>query len=985
MQSRRFFQMILVVLLCLVGHGARANGLVTPLTEEERDWLWKNAADVVFVYDQQFPPFEFSDEEGRFTGLGADYLHLVEEKLGVKFSYKTHPDWNTVLNMLRTGEGDAITALTIIKDREDYLIYTNSYVEVPCVLLVRSDDKATSTMEDLGGRRVAVVNGYATHSFLKDNYASRFEIVPVPTAQAGLRDLAFEVVDAFVVNLGLAAYYIEKDGLANIRVAGDAVYTYRFSFAVRKDLPILRDILQKGLDSITDEESQALRDKWYNMDGDRKHTLFLLRIGGLTLLAALAIIVVFYAVNRTLKKRVRERTEALEFELEEKERIAEELRLSQERYALVVQGANDGIWDWDVASDSIYFSPRWKSIIGYAEHEIDNDVSEWMDRIHPDDKDRVLRVNRECRDGVRDQFEIEYRLRHRDGSYRWILGRGTGVRDDSGRAYRMAGTHSDITGRKRATNELARSNRLLRAVLHQAPFAIVIAQGNAKSWIITASNKEAERLLGINEEAVGTTGMVDGEFVNAETIRFRAYDLDGWELPRHKLPLALAMTQEKVLSGMEMVVVHTSGEEYTVLVNAVPVHDEQGEVVAGIAIFLDITDRKRAEEERRQLRNMLQSIIDSMPSVLVALDGEGRVTQWNTEAEHMTGISFADAEGRSLSDVMPELAGETTLIDAALAERKPQVSPRRAHMMGEGAMRYEDLTVYPLVFEGFEGAVVRIDDVTERARIEEMMIQAEKMLSVGGLAAGMAHEINNPLGIIMQCAESISRRVSPELAANTKAAGEIGIDLGQMRQYMDERGISGYIDGIRDAGSRAAKIVQNMLNFSRSSESRIQACDLNSLLDSTIELAANDYDLKKKFDFRQIEIERHYATNLPHTLCSSTEIEQVFLNLLKNAAQAMAEADPPPETPRIIIRTALQRAEILIELTDNGPGMPEKVRKRVFEPFFTTKSVGTGTGLGLSVSYFIICTNHGGQFDVESAPGKGAKFTIRLPVREAAA
>ena len=144
-------------------------------------------------------------------------------------------------------------------------------------------------------------------------------------------------------------------------------------------------------------------------------------------------------------------------------------------------------------------------------------------------------------------------------------------------------------------------------------------------------------------------------------------------------------------------------------------------------------------------------------------------------------------------------------------------------------------------------------------------------------------------------------------------------------------------------------------------------------------LAENDYDLKKKYDFKVIEIRRDYEQNLPAVGITETEIEQVFLNIFKNAAQAMADKDFTDERPTLTLRTRKDGEFVRVEVEDNGPGMDEDVRKRVFEPFYTTKRVGLGTGLGLSVSYFIITRNHEGEFLVESEEGKGSKFIIRLP------
>lgn len=171
-----------------------------------------------------------------------------------------------------------------------------------------------------------------------------------------------------------------------------------------------------------------------------------------------------------------------------------------------------------------------------------------------------------------------------------------------------------------------------------------------------------------------------------------------------------------------------------------------------------------------------------------------------------------------------------------------------------------------------------------------------------------------------------------------------------------------------------------MLSFSRRSESHKTSVELAVLLDKAVELAAHDYDLKKKFDFRHIRIERRYEADLPPVPCVATEIEQVIFNLLRNAAQAMGEAGEHRQAPCITLDLHREKEFAVIEIADNGPGMDEARRNRIFEPFFTTKEVGVGTGLGLSVAYFIVTNNHNGFMTAESSPGKGANFIIRLPL-----
>jgi len=321
-----------------------------------------------------------------------------------------------------------------------------------------------------------------------------------------------------------------------------------------------------------------------------------------------------------------------------------------------------------------------------------------------------------------------------------------------------------------------------------------------------------------------------------------------------------------------------------------------------LSLARDVTERKYAEDEMRRLRNLLGNIVNSMPSVLVGIDAAGNVTQWNQQAEEVTGVAAAEALGQNLKDVFAVLVGEMENVKKAITERRPQIT-EKVFMEMNDTIRYSDITVYPLVADGIEGAVIRMDDVTERVRIEEMIIQSEKMISVGGLAAGMAHEINNPLGVIMQSSQNIHRRLAPDLTANQRIAEQCGAGLEAIIRYCEERKILKYIDGIHEAGARASKIVANMLNFSRRSESALTYADLNKLIDATIDLASKDYDLKKKYDFRHIAIDRDYAPDLPRIPVAVTEIEQVVLNLLKNAAQAMAGKDI--NTQRIAVKTRL--------------------------------------------------------------------------------
>lgn len=398
----------------------------------------------------------------------------------------------------------------------------------------------------------------------------------------------------------------------------------------------------------------------------------------------------------------------------------------------------------------------------------------------------------------------------------------------------------------------------------------------------------------------------------------------------------------------------------------------------------EVIEHKRAEDDLRNLRNYLSNIIDSMPSVLIGVDIEGKITQWNKMAEENTHLMATDVRGKPLADVFPRMASQSRTISKSIRTRQVKQEKKRA-WLSENGICYEDITIYPLITNGVDGAIIRVDDVTNNVQMEEVMIQSEKMLSVGGLAAGMAHEINNPLAGMMQTANVMSERLSNiETPANIRAAEEIGVDINDVAAFAEKRGILRMITTINDSGCRIAEIVDNMLSFSRKTDDSVSSHNPVELIDKILELAATDYDLKKQYDFKAIEIVKEYEPDLPLIRCEGAKIQQVLLNILRNGAQAMQgdEGGETKDKPRFILRLKHERptSSLRIEIEDNGPGMDEKTRKRVFEPFFTTKPVGIGTGLGLSVSYFIITENHQGTLDVISKPGKGTTFVISLPL-----
>jgi len=647
-------------------------------------------------------------------------------------------------------------------------------------------------------------------------------------------------------------------------------------------------------------------------------------------------------------------------DITDRKRAEQTLRRSEAYLAEAQRLSHTGSWAYDLASDKyVYASEECCRLFEFDPQEGLPTREAFARQIHPEDYDKV---HGEYEKSLREKVDtsIEFRVTLPSGAAKHILAIQHPVLNEAGDVVELMGTAIDITERKRHEEALRRVAAYLAETQRLTHTGTFVGDDTTKPlyW-----SDELFRIFGFDSQQGLPTRDEPLERIHPE-------DLDKF------LQSFQRVIHEKVDADLEYRIVLPDGTVKHAYGLGHPVLNADGELVEVVGTTIDITERKRAEAEITRLKNYLSNIIDSMPSMLVGMDNAHTATQWNRQAEVFTGIPAGEAIGKAIADLLPDFAPWITTMETGMDKRRPS-SMENILIEKQGNRRFYDLMLYPLL-DRAEGAVLRIEDVTERVRIQELMIQTEKMMSIGGLAAGMAHEINNPLGIISQAAQNIERRISLELEANRKVSGELGLNLEQIRAYFERRQIHDFIASIRTASSRAAKIVANMLQFSRRADTNLEVTPLAQIVDQALELAASDYDLKKKYDFRSIEIIKDYQ-GTPQVSIVAVEIEQVLLNLLKNAAQAMI-TNPPERRPSITLRLRCKGGYAVLEVEDNGPGMTEDTRRRVFEPFFTTKEPGVGTGLGLSVSYMIVTQNHKGLMEVQSTPGRGTVFRVSLPI-----
>ncbi|MBU4263746.1 MAG: cache domain-containing protein [Proteobacteria bacterium] len=377
-----------------------------------------------------------------------------------------------------------------------------------------------------------------------------------------------------------------------------------------------------------------------------------------------------------------------------------------------------------------------------------------------------------------------------------------------------------------------------------------------------------------------------------------------------------------------------------------------------------IRDRRKHEEEMLRLRAMLSSIINSMPSILVGVDQDGKVIQWNREAEKQTGISSSAALGCLLSEVLPQLAGQKENIRQALAKRQPK-NPTRVFDLQDGKPHYADIVVYPLIGEAVSGAVIRIDDVTEQVFAEmentnllTQLQHSQKMEAIGTLASGIAHDFNNILTPILGYADMIKNE-TPQ-----------------------ESHVFAYLNAVLSAGNRAKDLVTQILAFSRQREQDRQPVQIHLIVKEALKLLRASIPTT-------IEIRTDIAPDCCQVLADPSQIHQIVMNLCTNSYHAMRATggvlaigltpiDIRQEDSKDISPELVPGPYVHLEISDTGHGMDLMTLERIFEPYFTTKKEGEGTGLGLSVVHNIV-KSHDGHITVASELGKGTTFHVYLP------
>jgi len=954
MISYRIFVMCALLLFCTAAAGLGAVADLNTglnLTPKERQWLAAHPVVRVRISSSD-PPFQFFDQ-GQWQGMAFDHLVPIGKMLGIEFRPVVEMPWSVALESLKKKDGvDMFLMLPRDKARESFVAFTEQYITYPQVIISRKDGGFIANVRDLAGKTVAIEENNVDVAKLRHDI-SPAQLLQTPTVASSLEAVATGRADAYIGDLAVASYLIENLGLVSLKIAAPSRYPDNsYAMGVRKDWHELAAILDKALVAIPESEHRRIDQKWLALRYEHG-----IRFGDVLkwFLGAVAVALVFIF---RLRGMVRARTAELVREIRTHEQTLASLRQHENELQSIYMSTPIGL-AYVCGRVFIKVNEATCRITGYSREEL---IGQPTRMVYASDADYALVETAFLGSaGAPNPAPLELCLRHKQGGLVEIQANFALIAPLNP-SLGVVATINDVTERKAADRALRESEARFQAIFNQSPMSIVLTDLVSGTYV-DVNQRFCELRGSAKEASLGRTPVEAGVLTASEFQRVSGLlQQDGF------------IDQEEITSS------DGRGETRVSLLSTRMI--EVSGVSYALSMLLDITARKLAENALRDSEEQQRLYISRLPIACILWGTDFKVLSWNPAAERIFGFTAGEALGKTAKElIVPEWVHLTAdAIWSALLERNLYASSVNENITKDRRVVVCDWTNTPICnSQGEVTAVLSMaQDVTERKRAEAVMIQTEKMSMVAAMAAGMAHEVNNPLGIIAQDLQNLERRLSPALAANCKVAGELGLDLELVEQYLAGRDIHSYVTSMRTAVKRASVIISNMLQFSRLSDASRQLVNLNEILDQSLQLAANDYDLRKKYDFKNIVIERKYAGELPGVLVCITEMEQVFINLLKNAAQAMFEAET--EHPVIVLETCCSDAEVTVCISDNGPGMSDNVRKKIFDPFFTTKDVGSGTGLGLSVSYAIVTKNHDGEISVVSAPGQGACFSVRLPV-----
>jgi len=438
--------LVLIFILC-------ANSLFASeieLTQKEQEYL--NSNPVTYAGDPNWLPFEAFDAKGNYTGIIAEHIEIVEKKLHKKFDKIITKNWLDTLALSKKRGVDIISG-----DAADVVLSQNykaidTYIKNPLVIVTRKEHPYIDDLNHIKDKKIAFGAGGGYSADILKKYPD-IKFIECDTPQSGLLGVKTGQYDAFIGTLSMSDYTIVQMGIEDIKIAGQTGIVMNLTLFVDKNKPLLYSIINKTIKTISKTKQHEIISKWRN----RKIT----KVIDYTLVWQISMVfLVLTLIGLSFTLMLRKSNKKLK-------QLEQETRYLSERMELAFDGSRDGLWDWNLIENSVYFSPRWKEMLGYRDEELENSFDAWQSRIHPDDLAEVLK---DIESSVKDEdvlFENKHRLQHKDGHWVWIYDRGKVQRDVNGKAIRMIGTHTDLTTEINLSNELGELNETVGHLRHK--------------------------------------------------------------------------------------------------------------------------------------------------------------------------------------------------------------------------------------------------------------------------------------------------------------------------------------------------------------------------------------------------------------------------------------------------------------------------------------------------------------------------------------
>lgn len=627
-------------------------------------------------------------------------------------------------------------------------------------------------------------------------------------------------------------------------------------------------------------------------------------------------------------------------------KLLKNLSESEEKFRQLTENIDEAFWMADLSiRKTIYVSPAYEQIYGRPAKSLYRNSWDWLEAIHPDDRTRVSKNINKHRDRENEQ---EYRIVRPDKSVRWISSRVFPIRNSKGEIYRICGVSTDITDRKLAREALERERNFVSAILDTAGALVVVLDLKGR---IIRFNRACEETTGYSFEQVAGKHVWDLFLIPTEVLRVRAtFDkLIGGDFPNR--------TENYWLTK--------EGEQRLIDWSNTALVDKDGKIEFVIGIGIDITERKQTEEKLKLYREIF---INSHDAIAI-YDPQGLFLEINPA--HKKLLEYTEKEMQNKTPAI--LVGDESFQKIA-TELEKKGSFRGELVSYSKSGRPIDIELAAFTIYNDQSEVHRrvgfARDITERKQAEKtlketqtQLVQSEKMASLGMLVAGIAHEINTPIGAVSSMHDTLKRAVR-KLKETLEA---------QFPQELQENpGLSKPLRVIEDANrvidhgsERVITIVRRLRSFARLDEAELKTVDIHEGLEDTLTLI--HHEIK-----HNLKVIKNFG-DIPPVACFPGRLNQVFLNLLINSKQAIQNKG------EITITTSQKKGKVHIQFKDNGNGIPKDKLKKIFDPGYTTKGVGVGTGLGLSIVYQIMA-DHKGTITVESEVGKGTTFTIIFPI-----